>query len=665
MVALIHLVAPKGPIWVFLAITLVILLGPWLAERARIPGIVGLLVGGLVIGPHALDIVHQDDSLVPALGQIGLLYLMFLAGVELDFAVFRRYRRAAAIFALVTFTLPFVLGYTASTLLGYTTAAALLLGSLSASHTLVTYPAIRRLGLSSNRAVATAVAATVITDTMSLLVLAVVSGTVTGQASGPALALQVGLGIASLVVLSFVIVPRIGLWFFAGIGQERTLRFVFVLAVLSAAAVLAQTFGIEGIVGAFFAGLGMNRLVPNRSPLMEKIEFFGSALFIPLFLISVGLIIDPAVMVRPRTLAFAAVLIAACLGGKALASASSRLLFGFSGAEAGTVFALSSPQAAATLAATIVGFRIGLFSEVVVNGVLVLIVVSLIVSSVAALSFGRRVPRPVPTADQLGRTVVLAMGDEEDLRSAARVAARIAESDGGVVLPTRVQLPSGHAEDGAEHAPRFDVAAAERELASTGIDVEVRVRVDRSVQDGIVNTVIGAEATLLVLATSVGRPARPRPSRLQEIVARTDTAIVTVHTPIGLEPAPARLALLLTDNDLALCEPEVMVGARLAGMLRRTGLSIETWCPKGVQLKESVFEAIGNCDRRVWDGNRNAWLAESRPDTAVIVPISQLTPSAVNAFGVAGLLMLSVAAPKSTAPMSLAVESALTVVPAR
>jgi len=343
-------------------------------------------------------------------------------------------------------------------------------GSLVASHTLVTYPTVRALGLGSNGAVATAVGATVLTDTLALLVLAAVAGSATGQASGAGLALQMALGLSALVVWCFLVLPLVGRAFFRGIGQERTLRFVFLLAALLSAAVVAEVFDIEGLVGAFFAGLGLNQLVPNRSPLMERTEFFGSALLIPLFLISVGLIIDPAVVADPKTLGVAAALIAACLGGKALAAALTRPLFGFTWAEAGTVFALTSPQAAATLAATVVGFELGLLSATVVNAVLVLIVVSLLVASAAAAELaGRRVIPAAPTVEQLGRAVVLAVGDAGVDASAASLAARLARPDGGIVVPTRIAVRGTATEQRRRRARRRRVAVPrERVLGRPG-----------------------------------------------------------------------------------------------------------------------------------------------------------------------------------------------------
>jgi len=660
------LTMPQGAAWVLMALSCVIAVGPWLAERARIPGIVGLLAGGLIIGPRGLDIVTHTNSSVASLGHIGLLYLMFLAGVELDLGVFRRLRRSAVIFGAVTFTLPMVLTYAATVALGYRTAAALLMGSLCASHTLVTYPAVRSMGLSHNRAVATTVAATVLTDTLALLVLAGVSGSVTGQSSGAGLALQIGLGIIALIVWTFVILPRVGRWFFAGIGQERTLRFVYVLVALTSAAVLGEVFGIDGIVGAFFAGLGMNRLVPNRAPLMEKIEFFGAALFIPIFLISVGLLIDPAVMIRPATLALAGVITATCLGGKALAAWASRPLFGFTAAEAGMVYALSSPQAAATLAATIVGHQIGLFSDTVVNAVLVLIVVSLVLASLTATLSGRGVPRQQVGAERLGRTVVLALGDETDLRPAARVAARIAEADGGLVVPARVHVPL-HTSSGRVGADRgvdgFDLQAKLSVLAGSGIDAEILVHADRSVPDGIAHTINGTDGSVLVLTTCVDTGGRPRISRLNEVVARSQVPVVTVYTSAPSREPVKQLAFLVTAGDTLTGAQDVVIGARVAGLLRRGGLPVEIWMSPHARVDDSVLAPIRAANRHTWDGDRAGWLAARRPGTAILMPISHLTHSSLNAFAAAGVPVLAVAAPQSSASVAVAVDSALSVIP--
>jgi Kef-type K+ transport system membrane component KefB len=374
--------APHGPAWLFLGVGAAVVLGPVAATWLRLPTIIGLLAGGLAIGPEGLGIVPATDPTVPALGQLGLLYLMFSAGAELDLVLFRRVRRAAVTFGLTTFACPMALGFSAGWLLDRSVPASLLLGSLWASHTLVTYPIVRKAGLSGNRAVASAVGATVITDTLSLLVLAGVSGSVTGDSGLTAVLGSLLLGLVGLAVYAGVVLPRLAQWFFRRPGHGQAERFAFLLVALLSSAVVAEMGGIEGLVGAFFAGLGINRLVQRDEGLMERVEFFGSSVLVPLFLVSVGLLIDPSVMVRPSTLALAAVFCAAVVGGKLVAALLARPLLGFTPGESQLMFGLTLSQAAATLAATTVGFDIGLFGEQVVNAVLVVILVTLLIAAV-------------------------------------------------------------------------------------------------------------------------------------------------------------------------------------------------------------------------------------------------------------------------------------------
>jgi len=279
---------PEGAAFDFLLLFVVVLAGPAIISRAKIPGIIGLLVGGWAIGPHGLNLIGQGNQTVPELGQFGLLYLMFVAGLELDLGVLSVYRRQAVAFGLASFTFPFLCGIAVGHGLGFVAAAAILLGSLAASHTLITYPLLRDAGLGRNPAVATAVGATVLTDTLSLIVLAVVSGTQTGSGSTAAIMVELVVGLCTLVVFSLVVLPRAAMWTFRRLGSDRSVRFLVAVIAFLAAASVAQVFSIEGIVGAFFAGLGLNRLVPNEGQTMHQIDFFGSAVFVPIFLVSTG-----------------------------------------------------------------------------------------------------------------------------------------------------------------------------------------------------------------------------------------------------------------------------------------------------------------------------------------------------------------------------------------
>jgi Kef-type K+ transport system membrane component KefB len=491
--ALIEISSPKGAPWEFLVVFAVLLIGPVLFRRAGIPGLIGLLVGGYAIGPHGLSLIGSGNNTVPELGQFGLLYLMFVAGVEIDLNLLRKHRRSAVGFGLLTFVLPFAFGVLVGAALGWETLAAILLGSLLASHTLITYPAVKEAGLASDPAVASAVGSTVLTDTLALVVLAAVAGSVGGHRSGVDVATQIVVGMAVLIAFSLWALPLLAGWAFRWFGTERSVRYVVAITAFLSAATVAELFGIEGIVGAFFAGLGMNRLVPNEGQLMDRIEFFGGAVFIPVFLVSVGLILDPSVMIKGETLGLAGLFIIACLGGKAFAALISARLFNFSRAQAGLLFSLSAAQAAATLAATVIGFQLGLFSSAVVNAVLVLILVSVLASTLIGTRASERAAAP-DGPHPLGMRVVVGIGVPERALGALTLARRIARTDGGVVYPLLVVPES------ARFEPKPALAKLTEIVAAAGVDGEVMTIVDRSVLHGALRVGRAHEATLVLVA---------------------------------------------------------------------------------------------------------------------------------------------------------------------
>ena len=262
-----------GPAWVFFVLAFVMLTAPLVAERLRLPGVVGLVMAGLVVGPEGLGLLAREGT-IAQLGGFGLLYLMFLAGLELDLGAVRRDRRPAIVFGLLTFAIPIASGTGVALLHGFSVAASVLIGSLWASHTLVAYPIVRRAGIVSDKSVVAAIGATVITDSLALIVLAVVARSHEAEGGIRFLATLIP-GLVVLAMATLWILPSLARWFFTGLGQDRTLRFLFVLVGFLGAAVLAEVVGIEGIVGAFLAGLALNALVPNGGALMQRVEFVG------------------------------------------------------------------------------------------------------------------------------------------------------------------------------------------------------------------------------------------------------------------------------------------------------------------------------------------------------------------------------------------------------
>jgi Kef-type K+ transport system membrane component KefB len=384
---------PESAEWTFFVAALVILFGPVLAERLRLPGLVGIVIGGALVGPFVLDWVARVGT-VEALGELGLLYLMFLAGLELDLDEFERNRRSALTFGGLTFAIPFVLGLLLVLPFGYGLATAALYGSLWASHTLVAYPIVQEYGLSRQRAVGMATGGTVITDTLALFVLAVVVGSVESDDRPGVILVKLLAGLAVLALYCFGVMPRLGRWAFEHVAVDAVPRFLVLLLALTSAALVADRMGLEGIVGAFFAGLALNRLVPSGGHVMERIEFVGAVLLVPFFLLSTGMLLDPRQFTEVDVLTLAAASLAIVLVGKAAASFLSGRLAGFTATETRLVFGLTVAQAAATLAAVTIGAEVGIFDQDLLSATLVVVLATVIVSGIVTRNAARRLETP-------------------------------------------------------------------------------------------------------------------------------------------------------------------------------------------------------------------------------------------------------------------------------
>jgi Kef-type K+ transport system membrane component KefB len=488
--ALIH--SPEGPALEFFVLFCVILLGPIVFNRLGLPGLIGLVIGGWAIGAHGLDLIGSGNQTVPELGKLGLLYLMFVAGLELDLHVLKEYKRAAVALGLFCFAVPFAAGFAVGSALGWSYGARVLLGALASSHTLIVYPTIRDAGLGGNPAVASAVGATVLTDTLALIVLALVSGSETGSGSPALIVGEIAIGFAVLAGVGVFVLPRVvdaGLrrW-----GSDRVARYVVVIVALLFMAMLAEVFGIEAIVGAFFAGLALNRLVPNEGPSMERVEFFGAAVFIPIFLVSIGLLLDPSVMFTGTTLELAAYICAAAIGGKAVACWLAGVLLGFSRPQRIAMFALTVPQAAATLAVTLIGFEIGVFGVSVVNAVLVLIVVSILIAAILAQKVVEWIPVSTTGKRPLGRNVLVVSSSAEPSDAAVRAAALVARPDGGhggvlIARPGADEFPNTAA-----------LRALERRVFQHGFDGHVRAEV-RELPDAVSHAMLTLDPSLVIV----------------------------------------------------------------------------------------------------------------------------------------------------------------------
>jgi Kef-type K+ transport system membrane component KefB len=483
--------ATSGPVFEFLVLFSVILLGPIVLERLGLPGLIGFVLGGFVIGAHGLGLIHAGNQTVPELGHLGLLYLMFVAGLELDLHVLREYRRAAVLLGLLAFAIPGAAGIGVGWILGWSFPAMCLLGALVASHTLIVYPTLRDAGLGDNRAVASAVGATVLTDTLALIVLAVVAGSQTDSGSPAYILGEIAVGFAVLIGAGLFLLPRLVDVAFRVWGGDRVARYLVVIVALLGMALIAQVFGIEGIVGAFFAGLALNRLVPNEGPSMEQVEFFGTAVFVPVFLVSIGLLLDPSVMFTGEALRLAALICAAALGGKAIACWLAGARLGFNRPERGAMFVLTAPQAAATLAVTLIGFEIGLFGTTVVNAVLVLILVSIVLSALLTDKVIDWMPARAWATPRLGARVLVVTSSTGPSEAAVRAATLITRPDGG---HSDLLITRGADELSPEPAR---LRAVERRISRFGFEGRVRAEVGQ-IEHAVSKAIRGGEHSLVI-----------------------------------------------------------------------------------------------------------------------------------------------------------------------
>lgn len=375
------------PTWIFFIVLGIILFAPILLGYLKIPHIIGMILAGVIIGEHGLNVIARDDSF-HLFGNVGLYYIMFLAGLEMNMTDFKQIRTKAVIFGLLGFIIPMALGYIVNSyVLQYAAVPSMLIASMYASHTLVSYPIVSRYGVARQRSVSIAVGATAITDCLTLLLLAILGGLYKKGGVDNLAWLWLVLRVILLGAFVIFFFPRIGRWFFRKY-TNGVLQFIFVLALVFLSAGLMKFVGMEGILGAFLAGLVLNRLIPHVSPLMHNLEFVGNALFIPYFLIGVGMMIDLRVFFGGlEVIEVVAVMVVMAIVTKWITAWVTQRVCKLSKPERGILYGLSLARAAATLAVVLVGYGIilpdgsHLLGSEILNGAIALILITCIVSS--------------------------------------------------------------------------------------------------------------------------------------------------------------------------------------------------------------------------------------------------------------------------------------------
>lgn len=484
------------PIWIFFLVLTIILFAPLLLERLHIPHIIGMILAGVVIGGYGFNILERDSSF-ELFGEVGLYYIMFLAGVGMDMVDFKKNRTRAILFGLMTFIIPMALGlWSGIVLLNYGLFTSVLLASMYASHTLISYPIISRYGLTRLRSVSIAIGGTAVTISLGLLVLAVVAGMFKGEVDEVFWALL----FVKVTIACFLIIylfPRISRWFFRAY-EDNVMQFVFVLAMVFLGGGILQLAGLEGILGAFLVGLVLNRLIPQVSPLMNHLKFVGNALFIPYFLIGVGMLVNVKTFFSGgEALKVAVVMTIIATLGKWIAALITQKICKMDSDERRLIFGLSNSQAAATLAAVLIGHEIimtngeRLLNDDVFNGTVMMILFTCIISSFVTERVAKKIAVKRESTDELGKNsseenILIAVSNPETIVNLVNMALLLKAPKSKAGL-TALNVHSEHddaasqVEQGIKHLEKAAMVAAAADVAMRTIN-----KFDQNVASSIV-----------------------------------------------------------------------------------------------------------------------------------------------------------------------------------
>lgn len=515
---------PDSPLITFTILLLVIVTIPPLFEKIKLPGLVGLLVAGVIFGGEGLGLLDEKSESVKLLADIGKIYLMFVAGLEIDLDDFRKSKNRSLTFGFCTFIVPLIIGSLIGLTFNMGLNSSILLGSLLASHTLLGYPIVNRLGVVGNESVVITIGATIFTDIGALLVLAICVSIHGGEFTIATLVIQLGsLALYCAGVLWGI--DKVGKEYFRRTGDEESNQFLFVLLAVFLASVGAQFINVDKIVGAFLAGLAINDVV-GKGPVKEKIEFVGSTLFIPCFFVSIGLILKISGFISTLTEEFflTIIIVGGLFLGKFLAALIPKFLYKYSWDQCLTMWSLSLPQVAATLAATLVGVEAGLLSDAVFNAVIVMMLITSVTGPILTGKYARNLFQPdmdvalinpvnIPDEEEISQeesrlqfSVVVPISNPQTEKMLIEIASILARSEGGLVIPLSIVKAHVHMDE-----PELNIALKQSKKLLTrakqyseqfGVFFKPLIRIDDDLAEGISRTARENRANLIVMGWS-------------------------------------------------------------------------------------------------------------------------------------------------------------------
>ena len=500
------------PTWIFFLVLMIILFAPIVLGRLRIPHIIGMILAGVVIGQYGFNILERDSSF-ELFGKVGIYYIMFLAGLEMDLENLKKNISKALVFGVLTFCIPFAVGmWVGMSLLHFGLGTSPLFSCILASHTLVAYPIVGRYGMSRHDSVSISIGGTMFALTVALFVLAGISGIYRGELESGSWIFFIGKCVAYCAFV-FLVFPRFARWFFRKY-EDNVMQYIFVLALVFLSAALAELAGMEGIFGAFLAGLVLNRLIPHVSPLMNRTEFVGNALFIPYFLIGVGMLINlGALFSGGDTIKVVLVMVLIGTFTKWIAAWITQLIYRMSKASRQMMFGLSNAHAAGALAMVMVGMKIEiapgefLMNDDMLNGVVIMILISCIVSSIVT----EHAVRSMALAEENGEMdmakgkederLMVSIANPETVEPLVNMALLMRDPKSKKeLLAVTVEVEYDEAKKQAKLAQRRkSLEQAARIASAVDVPMKTRCRLSTNAATGILNTAGEMNATEIVL----------------------------------------------------------------------------------------------------------------------------------------------------------------------
>ena len=495
----------ENPVIVLALCLFIMLAVPPVCRRIGMPAIFGLILSGIVIGPKGFHLIGEKSGL-ELLSTAGLLYLMFLMTLEIDLYSFRKNKFKSVWFGFFTFIIPFALGFLLTYyVLNFHIAASLLLSCMFSTHTLVSYPIASRLNVTKSEPVVVSIGGTIITDMAVLLLLTVITTSYTGELNTFFWVKNVTL-MATFMFVMFWLFPKLCRWYFSHFQSDDAAQYIFVLTSLFASGFFAGLAGIEPIVGAFMCGLVLNRIIPHQSILMNRTVFIGNSIFIPFFLIYIGMLVDVRAFFDGfDTLLLAAALIFVALFGKYLAALATKLLFRYTKAEYLLLFGLSSSHAAATIAVVIVGYHIGIFNESIINGAVLIILFTCLASSYITDYAGRMVALQNEEQDvqeHKSEHILVPVSNPDTALSLFNFGILIHQtSNKSKLSPLSIATTPRGLEDSILHNPSLKTQFIDQANAAN-MQYQPTMRIDSNISEGIMRAAAEIQATHIVMGWS-------------------------------------------------------------------------------------------------------------------------------------------------------------------